>query len=279
MIMNLSPAGYGRTGSEPDRYVSQPVRPAGNGPRHAAWDVGRPAVAIQPSPSLPRPARRPGPSDRVDRWPLIADDLFKAVHDDWGKPLLHRRVAGLALAAALLAELLHTGFVTIDDGVVHPMAAAKPVDPVGTLVMAQVRAEPDELAVRDWLDFLASTKFPGGDAYAHVTRRLEQTRHVRVEKRGLIRRSTRCVPLDGSDFAWPLARLAGSLRRHERLPAFDVFLGGLILATDLCRRVLTIDVAETEPLLRHAISEAPLPVRGLLDHLESAVGTSVVSGA
>jgi hypothetical protein len=279
MDMNNVPVEYGRAGGESGRYGSQAAPPVGDVPRHAAWVVGRPPVAAQSSPPQPRPARWPGVSDRVERWPLIADDLFKAAHDDWGKPLLHRRVAGLALAAALLAELLATGFVTIDDGVVHPMAAAEPVDPVGALVVAQVRAEPDELAVRDWLDFLAGTKFPGGDAHAHVTRRLEQTRHIRVEKRGLIRRSTRYVPLDGNDFAWPLARLAGSLRRHDRLPEFDVFLGGLILASDLCRRVLAIDAAETEPLLRHAISEAPPPVRELLDHLESAVGTSVISGA
>jgi hypothetical protein len=279
MDMNRFPAGYDNAEGEPGRYVSRPVRPVGNAPRHAAWDVGRPVVAVQPVPSLPRPARWPNASDRIDCWPLIADDLFKAAHDDWGKPLLHRRVAGLALAAALLAELLATDFVTVDGGVVHPMAAAEPVDPVGAVVMAQVRAEPDELAVRDWLDFLASDQFPGGDAYTHVTQRLELTRHIRVEKRGLLRRSTRYVPLDGSDFAWPLARLSGSLRRHERLPAFDVFLGGLILATDLCRRVLTIDVNETEPLLRHEIRSAPPPVRQLLDHLETAVGTSVISGA
>jgi hypothetical protein len=239
---------------------------------------------------VPPPAALPRPllgrfSAESSRWPLVADDLFRVAHNDWGKPLLHRDVAGLGLGAAVLAELLLARYATVHDGALIPVVPADPadpadpVDPLAATVLRQIRAEPHELALRNWLAFLAGTAPSGGDVYEQVARRLARAGHVRAEPRGLLRRSVRYVPGDMNTAAWPWARVSQALEHGHHLDAFDTMLVGLILATDLHRRVMVGDAGHIEAQLRRNVDEAPLEVRELLYHTETAVGATVITGS
>jgi hypothetical protein len=222
---------------------------------------------------MQRPARR-----RRLWWPLIADDLFRVAHDDYGKPRLHRDVARLGLAAAVLAELLLTETVTIDDDKLISTSAVDPTDSLAAAVLRQVHAERHDLPVRDWLAFLGAATLPGGDMYEQVAGRLTRAGHVRPAVRRFPRR-VRYVPLDINAAAWPWARLSQSLGRGEQLNDFNTVLGGLILATDLHRRVLTGDAGGIEQRVRLNTDRVPTPVQRLLYHTETATGATVITGA
>jgi hypothetical protein len=210
---------------------------------------------------------------------LVADDFFRVAHDDWGKSRLHRDVCRLAMSAAVVAELLLTECVTIHDGLLVPTAAIEPLDPLAAAVLRQVRAETEELPVREWLAFLGSATLPGGDMYQQVASRLTRAGHVQLETRGLVRRSVRYVPVDINAAAWPWARLSQVLDRGEQLDDFDTVLGGLVLATDLHRLVLVGNAAGIEQRLRINTSGAPPAVRELLYQTETATGSTVITGA
>lgn len=271
------------------RFVSQPVRPRSHGgPRHAAED--RPARGAAQAP-LPRAASmRPGAAALARRswgpnnaWPLLADDLFRVAHDDSGRPLLHRDVAKRGLSAAVLAELLLAGYATIHHGTLMPIRADDPFDAIAAAVMRQLRAEREELAVRDWLMFLATVELAGRDMYDQVGHRLERGRHVEREAPGLLgravlRRPVRYVPLDVNKAAWPWARLSRELREGEQLGLFDTALGGLVLATGLQRVVLVGDASGIETALRHNVAAAAKEVRELVYQTETAVGATVITG-
>ena len=221
--------------------------------------------------SYPAETRRP-------TWPLIADDLFRVAHDDWGKNRLHPDVVGIGLGAALLGELLITGYVSIRDDLLIPVQYTDPIDELAAAVLHHILTEPRPLGVRTWLRYLATSGLTGGPIYEHVARRLERGGHVQAEKRGLLRRKVRYVPRDFNTAAWPWARISAHLRRHENLDAADTILGGLILATDLHRHVLVGERSQIEPPLRSAIAVETPAVGDLLRHAEAAAGNTVITG-
>lgn len=260
---------------EPHRYASKPVHVAGTEPRHRA----REAVSTPASKRAAHP-RRLGESARMGRrWPPVGNDLFFVAHDDWGRLRLHRDVARLGLSAAVLAELLLTEYATIHDGALVPLVADDPVDPVAARVLRRLYAEPHQMPVRDWLAFLADEAQPDGDVYGQVARRLQSAGLVQPERVGLLRRSVRYVPVDVNTAAWPWARISGQVERGDRLGTVDTALGGLILATDLHRHVLTGDPGSVECRLRRNTAAGSAAVRELLRHTETAVGSTVFTGA
>ena len=193
-------------------------------------------------------------------------------------------MAKQALSGAVLAELVLSGHATIGHGVLIPARVDNPLDSIGAAVMGQLRAEPAELHVRDWLAFLTTSEIAGQDLYDQVGHRLEQARHVVKETPGLLgrtvlRRSARYVPLDINAAAWPWARLSGRLLQGEHLSAFDAALGGLILAAGLHRHVLVGAAGDVETRLRRHIAAAGDEIRELIYHTETAVGASVLTGA
>ncbi|MET0494316.1 MAG: GPP34 family phosphoprotein [Actinoplanes sp.] len=265
---------YGSTGDTPVRYVSTPVRPTSTGPRHA-WDYG----AMPPAPPPSKPAGRRGGSDRFDRWWRIADDFWRVAHNEFGRELLHPRIAALGMGAALLAELVVAEFVEVHDDLVYQTNAGMPLDRIGALVMEQIRAEPHELPVRVWLDFLASDQFPDGTAYEHVRDRMLTDGLLVPERYGFMFRKTRYLAAHGS-FSLTWGRLTMNLREGVELTRTDTLVGGLAMATDLHRElVVDAKIAFVERLLRVQIDAASGAERRLLEHLETAVGSAVSSGA
>lgn len=215
---------------------------------------------------------RPAHGDRL-RWPLVADDVFRLVHRDHdGRLLLNGHIAGLGLAAGLLAELVLARRITLHTGQVVVIDFAPPVDALAHTVLDRLATEPTTHPVRTWLPFLAQTVYPD------VAARLLRAGHLREDvTRSLLGRRVRYVPANMNTAAWPWARLSQRLRAGQPLDYVDTVLGGLVLATDLHRSVLLGTTAALEAGLRDAAAHAPAPIRDLLAHAEAAVGDAVIA--
>lgn len=199
--------------------------------------------------------------------------MFRLAHGDDGGPVLHSDVAALGLAAALLGELVLTGHVGVRGGMVIVRSVAPPWDALAHTVLDHLTGEPVRHPVRTWLAFLAQT------AYGEVALRMLRAGHLREEtsRRVLRRPAHRYVPVDMNQAAWPWARLSSLLRAGRRLNAFDTVLGGLVLATDLHRKVLTGAASDLTAGLRREVAEATPAVRDLILHTEAAVGDAVAT--
>jgi hypothetical protein len=202
---------------------------------------------------------------------LIADDFFRLAHDDSGRPRLHPDVTALALAAALIAEVMLMRHACVDgEWIVLSSGSAIPRDRVVQTVLRHLHGEREPLKVRDWLAFLARS------AYSEVAARLLDAGHVMADRRWL--RATVYPPVVMNEAAWPAARLLRQLERHEPLDRLDTILGGLIVATDLHRSVLPYAPSDGVLQLRQAVSIAPASFRDLLGYAEAAVGDAIIDG-
>lgn len=242
--------------------------------RHSAAEPhGRPVTPPPQPPTPPDPPARSTAPSRT-RWPFLADDLFRlAHHDTTGRPLLHASVAGLGLAAALLAELAFTDTIVIERDQVVIVGRRPPSDALAHTVLDQLAGETTAHTVRTWLAFLSQT------SYEQVASRLLRSGHVRAEtSRRLLTKTTTFVPTDANVAAWPWARLCTRLRNAQPLDAFDVVLAGLVLATDLHRHVLDGVGGPVVTSLRQLIDTTPPSMRLLLHHTEAAVGDAVLTG-
>lgn len=243
-------------------------------PRHASWAE----PVLVPAGTPPEPTGGTG----QQQWPLVADELFLVAHDDRGKPMLTRRTAKSTLAAALIGELVLTGFVTLRDRVLLPVveaAAQEPLEPLAGAANRQIRAEQRGLTVRDWMTYLATIELGGADLYDHVGRRLVRGRRVDVQEYGLpLRRKVRYAPVDVNVAGWPGARISSALKRGWDLGPGDIVVGGLMLATELHRQVLTGDIDELERRLRACLDRAPRTIRELLRAAEEATASAINTG-
>ena len=178
-------------------------------------------------------------------------------------------VAAVGLAAALLGELLMDGTVDIRQGQVLPGPWER--NPGGFL--GKLTTEFERGIVHDVttvLTFMART------AHDEVAARMLRAGHIeRQSRRRLASRTVRYLQVDVNAAAWPWVRLSQALRRGAQLDNPDVILGGLILATELHRRVLSgLDTVDAGDALRAKVVHAPGPVRELLETAEVLVGTT-----
>jgi hypothetical protein len=176
---------------------------------------------------------------------VLADDAFWLFHDEGsGRSRISVRSVGVALGAALLAELAFDRLLEVSAELVRPVsggaaAAALPTGPVrlsipGRLdaasaeVLARVTAETEVHPVRDWLAVLSldSARLVG---HRMVADGVAVERGVR---RGL-RREVMFVAVDPISAAWPAARLSTGVRGLRGWEPADVFLLGLVAATPL----------------------------------------------
>ena len=190
---------------------------------------------------------------------MLADDAFWLFHDERsGRPRIPVRSVGVALGAALLAELALDGRLEVSAEVVRPASgyaaaigsraglvrramSGGPPDVAAGEALARVRAEPGSHPLRDWLAVLCldSARLVG---HRMVGAGVAVERAVR---RGL-RREVVFLPVDPIAAAWPAARLSTGVRGHRGLEPADVFLLGLAAAT---------------PLVDDLLADAPAPMR------------------
>ncbi|MEV1289036.1 GPP34 family phosphoprotein [Micromonospora sp. NPDC049679] len=202
----------------------------------------------------------------------LTDRFYFAAHDDTtGRPRLHPRAVRYGLAAALLAELLYDGGITIERGHIK-LIEPTTNDALSTIVLHQLRIEPLHTAVPVWLGFLAH------DSPEQVARRLYREGAVRREPyRRVIRSGSRYVPLDMNLAAWSWLDLVMKLDRGAPLEPPDVALAGLVTATGLDGYVLAGVPAAARDRLRQLIDSATPPLRDLFAHTASAIAAGVLA--
>jgi hypothetical protein len=182
-------------------------------------------------------------------------------------------VAGLGLAAALLAELALTDAIVIERDQVFVASRRPPSDALAHTVLDQLAGEATAHTVRTWLAFLSQ------NSYDQVAARLLRSGHVRAEvTRRLLTRVTTYVPTDANVAAWPWARLSTRLRNGQPLDGFDTVLVGLVLAIDLHRHVLDGAPGHVIAGVRRLVATTSPSMRLLLHHTEAAVGDAVLTG-
>lgn len=204
---------------------------------------------------------------------LLADDFYLMSHDSMsGEPLLTERVAGLGLAAALLAELaVHRRIDLAGDSVVV-IDRSPPPDALTRRMLGVIQAE--RHAVRDWLAFFGRT------AVDDVAARLVHLGHLGRRGSRIPWRTTRWAPLHPNSAALPGATLCTKLIRGEPLGEHDTILAGLTAVTGLDEQLLW-EVRTVAPLARRDLETRLFMLdsclRAILSTTEAAVGTVIAS--
>jgi len=206
---------------------------------------------------------------------VLADDFYRlSHHDGTGKPRLHARAIELGCAAAILAELVSSRHIGVQDDQVTVLDRRPPADSLMHLILDQLIAEAARgHTVRTWLAFL------GQQAPEQIAQRLLRAGHVRMEAQRKLGRQVGVlyVPVDVNVAAWPWAMLSQHLRRHEPLEYEPLCLAGLALASGLHTFVLDGAPDETFDYLNRAVRNLWTPMRALLFHTQAAIGEAVLA--
>lgn len=153
----------------------------------------------------------------------LSSDLFLIMLDDRsGKPRV--RAAPVALAGAVLAELLGAGNITLAGGRLGLTAAQPPTDPLLMRAMGWIMTEPGQSDLVYWLRCLASL------VVDEIASRLVAGGWIQLVERGTFRVRTIYRPVNANDVFWRAARLFHHL--VERPSFGDLVLYGLIDAVD-----------------------------------------------
>jgi len=202
-----------------------------------------------------------------------ADEFFRLAHHEiTGRTRLSPQATGFGLAAAMLAELMAVGSISLRRSTLRILDPAPPRDVLQHTTLDHLRAHPEHDGVRIWLDYLRH------HSYEDVAHRMERGGHVRKEaSRRLLRQVVTWVPTDSNAAAWPWARLSGSLFRHEPVDATDCLLLGLAVATGLDEELLDGRPAATRRYLDSLLAAMPAQLQELLAHTHTAIGDAVLS--
>jgi hypothetical protein len=202
----------------------------------------------------------------------IADEFLQIATDDrTGAARLDGRTFGLALAAALLAELVFCGRLLIRDRVV-PVPGFTPGDALSHLVLEQIEAEPEVDNTRARVEALS---YQAQDA---VVQRLWRHKKVKQPERRMFgRQSPAWKPVDGNQAAWTRLRLTNLLDRSDEIDDVDSFLLCLCHAASLRPLMISDASIRAQRLFDHVV-EHPVPaVRHLIDHTAAAIGSAVLT--
>jgi hypothetical protein len=204
---------------------------------------------------------------------LLGDEFYFVAHEDTtGKPRLHASATGLGLASALLAELVMTGRITVQDGMLSILDRRPPDDALAHTTLDQLVGEQRHRAVRTWLAFLGQT------ATVAVAQRLLRAGQVQERTtRRAFRTTVSYIPVDMSVAAWPETRLRHLLTGGRPMTVPDATLAGLASATGLRDRILWDTDTKARRYFAHASASLPAPLRELIAHTEAAVGDAVLT--
>jgi hypothetical protein len=208
---------------------------------------------------------------------LLADEFYLLAHDDsTGKPLLPDRVAGLALAAALLGELGLAGQIAVSNGNVVVVEDSLPMLGLIGNVKVDLQTEKPPRPVRDWLEYL------GQHAIRRVSSRLVASEVLVRRPSRISLRSARWIPADVNSAAVVAATLVTDLVRFRPLEPRSVMLAGLVRTTRLDRdHPAFFEVRDQPAVQRHldaVLAELSPPVLGyLLRQTEAAFASAVAT--
>lgn len=201
----------------------------------------------------------------------LADDLYLVAHHELtGRPHLQPRAAGLGLAGGLLAELMLSGSIRIRHGLVLIADGLPPRDALTRRLLDLVSSERDDLAVRDWLLFLART------AAADVARRLEQEGYLRLAA-WRPWRVGRWVPVDADSAFAPLIRVKSGLDSSRPVAVQHVVLGGLAAACGLGHQLELYLPPGARSRLDQAVQVLHPSLRELIAQTQAAVDSALLA--
>jgi hypothetical protein len=215
---------------------------------------------------------RDRPGGGLEGTGLVADDLYLLGHDDrGGRPLLQPRALGTGLAAALLAELLLAGQISVRRDSAVVIAAGTPGDTIARpALMQQIAGEPQPQPVRAWLRFLARS------AAREVALRLEAAGYL-AHVRGRARWSQgRWIPVSREWAFSPVLRVRAALDPARPVSAHGAALTGLAMACGLGYRVAGYLTQARRPV-PDAIAVLDPAVQDLIAQTQTAVDSAVLS--
>jgi hypothetical protein len=203
----------------------------------------------------------------------LADDFWLVAHDDAsGKPRLGSVALGLGLAGALLGELVLSGSLAVQAGLVRVLDTRLLRDPERQAIVHQMLAEPQH-DVRTWLSYLSRS------SHVAVTDRLLRSGLVTREvQRRLFMTAVVHRPADMSFAFWRSARLKQVLAGGRERPEWrDIVLAGLVYSTGLFRAVLREDFDPAEAYLHRCLECMDPSLRAIVAQVATLVGDSVLS--
>jgi hypothetical protein len=211
----------------------------------------------------------------------IADDVFLMLLDERsGEPRAARRIAGLAVAAGMLGELLTSSCLTITgDGDIELLDAGWPPHDELDAEVYKVIHESNPHSLRIWLDYLSL------DAWDRVGRRLAHDEVVQVVVHRRLRgKRTAYVPKDPSAVLVPIVRIGSRLTGEvagQELTMVDVTSIGLIAVAGLLDQVWWDEGlhGRARAALPTVLSQLPLdhPITQLFAVTESAVAEAILT--
>lgn len=190
----------------------------------------------------------------------LADLFYMIVHDETGAPRLHQAAVEYGLAAALLAELVHSGRIEIDvNERIRIMRRDPPSNLLGHEVFETLLVEPKEHPLRNWIRFF------GLNSVTKVADRIARTGQLETRNvkgfMGLGPRKTVYVPVSGQDFEAQYAVLRMALLRCRITEPVWHWCAGLSYATGLWQQLLIDAPPESFRLLDWIVARE-LPVSG-----------------
>lgn len=221
--------------------------------------------------------------------PPLADDFWLSAHDTVnGKPRMATRPLDIGLSTALLVELLFTGYISVEDGLMHPRFGTPPDDPalqpIARLIDEEDRAQRRQagvthrqvgLDVLEWIKYLSID----GRAADLVTDRLSRQGLVILEQRRKMfgGQAQRFVPRDSYASGSPAVRVVTGVQRREVLDQRTLAFAGLLLATGLHQHAFeTLTSGDRARLAEQLRSMHPM-LRELLRQGERVVGEGVMN--
>lgn len=203
----------------------------------------------------------------------LADDCWLAAHDATsGRSLMPSRLLGIAVASALLAELLYCEIIAINANRPVVVARSAPPDRLQRSIGEQLAR--DKHPIETWLRYLART------AEADVAERLVARGMVeRQQVRSFLGKSKqRYVTSNATDASWPAIRVAGLLTKNQPVESRDQVLVGWIDAVGLTRHVLWDDPQQVgRRYLDHVVSYLPATYRTIFAKTNTAMNEIVLS--
>jgi hypothetical protein len=178
---------------------------------------------------------------------------------------------GLGLAGGLLAELMLAGSLQLWHGLVLVADGVPPRDELAHRVLELVGSEREDLAVRDWLLFLARS------AAGNVARRLEQEGYLTLAAPQRLWRSERWVPVDADCAFAPLVRVKSALDSTSPVAAQHVVLAGLAASCGLGHQLALYLPPGARHRLDQAVHILHPQLRELIAQIQLAVDSALLA--
>lgn len=139
----------------------------------------------------------------------LADDLFLIMVDDAsGRLRVRPRIAGYALAGALLIELWTARQIAMDTERIWFLDREPPRDPLLRKLLGWIMVEPDQTSIASWVEHVATVAVEETAGRLVAGGWLQRHRRLGLTGRHLVFEAT-----DRTAVFWRAGRLAGALER------------------------------------------------------------------